>query len=322
MPRTLPTAFELRLDEDAQERPMDAAAPGRDGAATGASGARRVSGAAQAKPLALGPVVCGTVVCPSLPDALERYAALDLRCVREGRISAETAARWLAPGSAGWRCATLRSESGCDWLRLVEAPDFSPEPAIGRHGWMALEVLVADVSAIAGRVQAAGFEVIGPPQPLAVNAAIVAMQVLGPGGEMLYLTEVGAEAPPFELPTARCAVDRLFIAVLSAPDRARAAAHYAAAGAAAPLRFDTRIGVVNRHFGYPPDTEHPVATVQLAGESLIEIDELADARPARGAPDRLGPGIAMVSIRRRAAPATGMVERGVAGERIEWLAGT
>ena len=58
-----------------------------------AIGARRVSGTAQAKPLALGPVVCGTVVCPSLPDAIERYAALDLRCVREGRISAETAAR-------------------------------------------------------------------------------------------------------------------------------------------------------------------------------------------------------------------------------------
>ena len=265
------------------------------------------------------------MVCPSLSDALARYAALELVCVERGRLGEALAARWLAPEAAGWRFATLCSASGSRWLRLVEDPDGSPvEPTIGRHGWIALEVLVADVAALESRVRSAGFEVIGPPRPLALSDAIVAMQVVGPGGEMLYLTEVAAAVAPFDLPRARCAVDRLFIAVLSAPDLARAAARYAAAGAGAPLRFDTRIDVVNRHFGYPERTEHPVATVQLAGQSLIEIDQVADARPDRTPPERLGPGIAMVGIRRTAAASggarAGAVERGVAGERIEWLA--
>ncbi len=275
----------------------------------------------------LGPVCCATVVCPSLERAIAQYAALGLRCVLRERLSPERAAHWLATASAGWRSATLRSDSGSDWLRLVEEPDGPPaSSAIAHHGWMALEVLVDDVATLAGPVQDAGFKLLGGPAPLAVNDAIIAMQVLGPGGEMLYLTEIGAPAPPFDLPRARCAVDRLFIAVLSAPDRERAGAHYAAAGGETPLQFNTRIQVINRHFGYSADTEHPVATVQLAGQSLIEIDEIAAARPDERPADRLAGGIAMLSFRRRGpgrasrASHASVVERGPAGERVEWLA--
>ena len=46
----------------------------------------------------------------------------------------------------------------------------------------------------------------------------------GPAGETLYLTEVRAPVPPFDLPmNARFTAERLFIPVLSAPDREAAA---------------------------------------------------------------------------------------------------
>ena len=60
------------------------------------------------------------------------------------------------------------------------------------------------------------FQIIGEPANLDVSDDIRAMQVIGPAGEVLYLTEIKAVVPPFELPFARCTVDRLFIPVLLA----------------------------------------------------------------------------------------------------------
>ena len=92
-----------------------------------------------------------------------------------------------------------------------------------RHqGWMSLEISVENVDALRPDLEGSPFRVIGEPANLDVSDDIRAMQAIGPAGEVLYLTEIKAEVPPFELPFARCAVDRLFIPVLLAPDRERA----------------------------------------------------------------------------------------------------
>ena len=41
----------------------------------------------------------------------------------------------------------------------------------------------------------------------------------------------------------------------------------------------TRITVVNQARGFDLDRRHPVATLQLAGEAMIEIDEIAETQP-------------------------------------------
>ena len=160
------------------------------------------------------------------------------------------------------------------------------------HGWLALEVLVRDVDALDARLAGSVFEIVGAPADLAVSPAIRAMQVIGPAGEMLYLTQVKQPVPPFELPlsselTAAQDVGALFIGVMSVPEREAAVDACAVMAPRGTLRFDTRVTVLSRALGQPLDHPWPVATLQWAGRSLFEIDAVQDARvatPATGTP--------------------------------------
>jgi hypothetical protein len=151
------------------------------------------------------------------------------------------------------------------------------------------------------------------------------MQVVGPCGEVLYLTEIKAPLPPFELPRARCAVDRLFIPVMMAPDREAALDHYEKRTGVDGLRFDTRITVISAARGLDRDHAHPVATLQLPGETLIEIDQVPGLEPAPFGRDDPPTGIALAHFGPAdAAPHTDIKKRtdamtnihtGAAGER-------
>lgn len=247
-------------------------------------------------PARLGPVLCGTVVTTQIDAAIARHrAAFDLQIVADGPVPADVAAAWGAPRLAGHRLVLMGADPAdpaTHWLRLLHVPGCRAPAPMSQGGWMALEVLVRDVHALAPRVAAAGFRVLGEPRALSLGDQIWAMQVAGPDGEVYYLTEVRGEVPPFELPApARLSAERLFIPVLSAPDRDAALAFYEALAGRSGLRFDARAGALARCLGQDPERPRPMASLQLAGRSLVEIDHVPEHPPSARPPA----GLAMVT---------------------------
>ena len=265
---------------------------------------------------ACGPLCHATLLVDSAAPLVRAYGALGLVVVTESRVSAAMAQAWGQPVLQGCRCTHLASCAAAPaLLRLIEVPGTPARPTRFSHGWMALEILVRDVDALALRFPIAGFEVVGAPADLALTPHIRAMQVVGPAGEMLYLTQVKAPVPPFVLPLSAALpltqpIGALFIAVMSTPSREAALQSIAALCPVATLRFETKVTVLNRALGRPIDTAWPLATTQFAGAALFEIDEVVDAAvspPAhRG---ELPAGLAWVTL---AAPASacrsGLVE--------------
>ncbi len=250
-----------------------------------------------AAPLRVGPVLGGVVVCPDLGEAVAAYTEfLAQRVLEKSPLEPQTAQMWQAPLLAGAPTALLASESGVPWLRLVEDPDAGVAEPFRTLGWMALEVLVEDPDALALTLADSPFRILGEPAGLELNPEIRAMQVQGPAGEVLYLTRTGEAETIFQLPRARCAVDRLFIGVLSAVQREQSLSRWEQLAGGSGHRFETLLGAVNRAWGYPPARQHPVAALQLAGQSLVEIDQLPAAEPPSVPAGRLAAGIALLSF--------------------------
>lgn len=245
----------------------------------------------------LGPSLTGTLVTADLEATVAAYREyLYTSVLEDTRVAEIQAVLWGKPALAGSRMVTLRSETGFPWVRVLENPDATPARPFLELGWMALEILVRDVDGLAGRLAQSPFEVFRPPARLDVSGAIRAMQVIGPAGEVLYLTQVDGVAEPFDIPRARCEVDRLFIPVSSCLRRDEGLAVYNKLGVHKSWKFDTRITSVNKAHGLDLSLKHPVATVQLAGQSMAEIDQLGMARARPPTAGKLPAGIAMVSF--------------------------
>ena len=75
-----------------------------------------------------------------------------------------------------------------------------------------------DVLKVAERMAASGFEIIGPPREIETLPAIFPMQVKGPDGEIVYLTQVRSDLPDFDITRAEALIDRLFIMVMACAD--------------------------------------------------------------------------------------------------------
>lgn len=255
--------------------------------------------------LLLGPARTGTLCCVDLDQVLAAYVDyLSMQVAERGALSEALANLWGAPALVGARYAVLSSPSGIAWLRVVEDRQLAAVEPFRQNGWLSLEVVVADVDQLAEELKDSPFEIFRAPANLDVSADIRAMQVIGPAGEVLYLTQIDAAVPPFELPQASCRVDHLFIPVLSCQTRATALAFYQQFAPGREFVFDTRITSVNAAFGWPLERRHPVATVQLAGNTMIEIDEIPAAAPRPCSAGRLPAGIAMVSFEMEQLPSS------------------
>lgn len=243
----------------------------------------------------LGRIDSATLLAPDLDAACASYArALGLSASARGSLCQEMAGHLDLPALAGARMAWLAGEGGT-WLRLVEAPQAKIGiPPMQRHGWLSLEVLVGDVDALAATLPD-DWTVLGAPADLDVSPDIRACQVLGPCGELYYLTQVRAPVPPFELPQTAARVDRPFIVVLSTPDRDRTQAAWEALAGRTAWAFDTRITVLNRALGQPLEQRYPVAVLQFRDRCLIEIDQVPLEVPAG---EELQAGTWLVSIER------------------------
>lgn len=220
--------------------------------------------------------------------------SLSMRVVESGRLDPALVHLWSAPGLAGARSAVLASESEIPWIRVIEDASIRSAVPFKQQGWMSLEVAVQDVDRLAAELAGSPFEIWRPPADLDVSEDIRAMQVIGPAGEVLYLTQIKKPVPPFEIPMAGCGVDRLFIPVMCCTDRDAVLAFYRRFPNCRDFRFDTTITSVNTAFGFELDRNHPVAVVQLAGKSMIEIDQIDEAVPRPCADGRLPPGIAII----------------------------
>jgi len=245
----------------------------------------------------LGPSLTGTLVAPDIDAAVAAYCDyLDTTVLESTQVSAAQAVLWGKPRLEGSPIVTLCSPSGFPWVRIIGSPDVAPARPFLELGWLALEVLVSDVDGLARRLADSPFEIYRPPADLDVSDAIRAMQVIGPAGEVLYLTQVNDAVPPFDIPQATCDVDRLFIPVSACLRRDEGLAVYSKLGANKTWNFETRITSVNKAHGLDLSNRHPVATVQLAGQSMVEIDQLGVAKPRPPSAGLLPAGIAMVSF--------------------------
>jgi catechol 2,3-dioxygenase-like lactoylglutathione lyase family enzyme len=225
---------------------------------------------------ALGPIVCGTVSVPDVDDATTWYTEwLGWEPSGEGEVDEWLAGVWRAPRAVGSRWRLVSPGAGrAGGVRLVERPVSIERSPLHVAGWRSIELVVTDTLEVRRRLEGSPFRVVGEPKGLQFNPSIVAMQAVGPGREMLYLTQTSDETV-FELPRAERLVDGMFIAVLSAPDLPASFAFYRDRfGAAGHLReTPTALEAVNRELGLPLEREHLISALQLAGRSLVEIDE-------------------------------------------------
>ncbi|MCU0758458.1 MAG: hypothetical protein MUF07_04545 [Steroidobacteraceae bacterium] len=242
-----------------------------------------------------------TVAAPDLRQFEQRYARWFGYVVRErGRVDPELAAGWGAPRAAG-RPYVLMSAAGWPdvYLRAVRAPPVRGYRPLATHGWNAIELIVDDPRALRDRMRRSPFTVIGEPEPLRAYPSIVAFQVRGAAGEVVYLTSETGDRSRSILPPPRGEIGRPFIMVLAGPDIHALLDFYATSFGLAPGPVRARpLQLLEAAQGYEPGRALPIATARLAQHgNLIEFDgysERATARPARAG--ELPPGVAMTSF--------------------------
>ncbi len=251
----------------------------------------------------LGPCLSATLTTPGLEASIRAYCDfLHQHLASRGVVSTRQAHHWGLESLAGAPFAWLANDLNESWLRLIEVPGTQPLDPFFYSGWFALEINVQEVDELYVKLKNSPFRVIGEPANLDVSDNIRAMQLIGPAGEVLYLTQLKAEVPPFQLPFARCAVDRVFIPVLLTTNRGGSLADYEKFPGTHGVEFETKITVINRARKLDLNQRHPVATIQLRGDNLIEIDQLEglSARPSNSG--GLSAGITMISVAVRSIP--------------------
>jgi len=287
----------------------------------------------------LGPITCVTVRTPSLQASEAAYgASLDYRVVGREAVSPAQAGLWGVPALAGTPMLLMAPAAASDFIfRFVEVPAETGYRAFTWHGWNAAELIVADVDAMARRVAHSPFEIVAPPMDLSFCPDIRAMQIRGPGGEILYLTQFKRAVPGLPAPEARCAVDRTFIVIVGGASLAEMQSWFTTTfGVPASPVMESRVQTMALEFGLSREHRFRIAALPLRGRCYIEADEMpAGARTlGEGAPG-LPPGIAIVTFAGRIPPGAASCGlppggtapyqggrqaaclRGAAGERLE-----
>lgn len=249
----------------------------------------------------LSAIVAVTLLVPDVDAVARAYdRALEYRTVERGELSLPEARLWGAEPLAGREYRILQPSSREPvYLRLVET-SAQPPPAMKTVGWSATEILVEDPQALAPRLAAPGsqFRVIGPPAPLEMNPAVIAMQALGPADELLYFTHIPPGRSRFNLGSATSFVDRVFIVVLGVDDVRGTLDYYSATfGVEVTEPVETRIDVLASAWGLPPGHPFEIGIARLPERFLIEVDAYPGGAARRvPEPGGLPPGMAMVSF--------------------------
>jgi len=247
-----------------------------------------------------GPLRAATMTVGDIDNAIDRYTRwFDYVALEQGVIAPDLARAWAAPGVAGSRYAVLRPASGLAVdLRLIERPPIPDFSAMARPGWTALELCVADVHTVHARMQASPFVVVGPPNAIASLPTIHPMQVEGPDGEFVFLTQILAGGSAEGLPAAHAPIDALFICVLGCQDMAACARWLEQTlGLIIAPPLDIPYRTLSRALGMAPDTRHTICTASRDGRLFLELDQYpAGSVPRVALPGDLVPGVAVVTL--------------------------
>lgn len=258
----------------------------------------------------LSAIIAVTLTAPDLRATEDAYTQfLDFKVVERGEVSRDLAAAWGAPLSEGRKFSLLQSASGADvYLRIVQSPATPGYEVMKTHGWNSNEILCQDPDALALRLAKSPFRIVGQPRPLSSNARVRAMQVIGPAGELVYLTRIPPEGGAAIKTPAAAYVDRTFIVVLGGPDMAAMQSFYAKQlHMKVTDAYASPINVLNDAWKMPADHATPLALVLISPGFAIELDQYpsqAVPRPTR--PGDLPPGIAMISFAANSAAAAGL----------------
>jgi len=239
-----------------------------------------------------------TVADPEATAA--RYGQwLDYAVVERGRVDPDLAMSWGAPASADREMVVCRPASGADvFLRFVQGDPPADYRPLRTFGWAAIELCVSDTLAVAERMAASPFEVIGPPRELDGMPEIFPMQVRGPDHEIVYLTQIRRQPQGVRLAQAQSLIDRLFILVLASSDLTATRAWFAERlGLNVHGEVAIRYTMISKAFDLPPDTKHAIATAGHEIDTFLEFDQYpAEATPRPCWPDQLAPGIAVATL--------------------------
>lgn len=254
----------------------------------------------------LGKITCITVRVPDLRAIEIAYTDfLGYRRTDSGAVSADQAALWNTESMIGTpfilMCPASDSEFMFRFVEWPQDPDYVPYTT---YGWSASELIVQDVDQLADNLNGSPFEIVGPPKNLSFTDDIRAMQVRGPAGEILYLTQVKKLVPGLDLPSARCSVDRGFIVILAGESISSMQNFYERQFDVpeTPI-FESRITLASKAFGLPIEKKYPIAALSLRDQSFIEVDEFpAAATPRNVRLGELPPGIGIVSFQCNSAP--------------------
>ena len=222
---------------------------------------------------------------------------LDYQVEERGPLDEDVAASWGCPRSAGRESVVLRPASGHDiFLRFVENephPDYVP---LQTFGWAAIEICVQDVLAANERMLKSPFKIIGPPREIEGLDAIYPMQIQGPDGEIVYLTQIRDDLPAFDLPRAEAPIDRLFILVMACSDM-NASLDWLEAFVGFSVgrrRMDIVYTMLAKAFGLPEEDLHTISTMVHDRDVFLELDQLPpQGRKRPGRPGELPQGVAL-----------------------------
>ena len=146
----------------------------------------------------IGPTLHATIFSPAAEASAELWCeTLYQHRHNEAVVSAAQADHWGYPAIAGNRVIWLANDLGEPWLRIVDVPEADPAPAFSQYGWLSLEIAVQDVDRLFEEIKDSAWQIIGEPADLDVSDNIRAMQLIGPDGEVLYLTEIKGSGSTF-----------------------------------------------------------------------------------------------------------------------------
>lgn len=241
-----------------------------------------------------------TVTVSDLNRSIDLYTTyFDYSVIEQGEISAALASSWQTPGSAGSAYAVMQPSSGADiYLRFIEQPAVDGFKALRSYGWNAIEICVQDVMTVNARMLDSPFEIIGPPNKIPGLDAIHPMQVKGPDHEIVYLTQINADLPEYNLPRAGSLIDKLFILVMGSSDMDRAAAWIQEkCGLGFGREMEIPYTMIAKAYGTSLDELHKICTLIHDKDVFLELDQYPDAAIQRPRHDSmLVPGCAIGTL--------------------------
>ena len=250
----------------------------------------------------IGPIETVTILTHDLATSAAMYISAFGWQIKETeyKLRIQEANRWQATNLIGARVIEVSGING--GVRFIESTEHQKPQPLRTFGWSSLEICVDDVHKYVARAVAAGFTVLNEAVPLSGSSKplpLIAAQLAGINGEVVYITQILSEVPNFELPDVSKESGSIFICVLGASDLEKSRE-------VLESQFEVRrasdrevaIRVINRVYEKPLDTLHRLSSLQLAGRNAIEIDQLPTEGVRREvAPNDLPAGISVVTVR-------------------------